>query len=188
MKVEEEKTAAVSPELIASAAGGDRDAQQRLLESQYGFVRRMLYRLAGPNDLDDLQQTVLLKLLTSLGSFRGRSAFSSWVAGICVNVCKDHWRKRKVRSVMQPLEEEASADEGRQPEADAIHRQRLRQVFSALEELSDNQRSALVLRMAYGHSIDEIATIMKAAKSTTRLRLYYAKKAFAKAMAAREGV
>lgn len=177
----------VAAELIAAAKAGDRNAQQELLESQYDFIRRMIYRLAGASaDLEDLQQTALLRVVTSLSSFRGKSAFSSWVGGICVNVCKDHWRK-KGRAVVRPITDEHPGDQRRHPESDAIANEQLDEVYNALATLSDNHRAVLVLRLAYGHSIKEIAEITNSAKSTTRLRLYYARKAFASAMAKEEG-
>jgi DNA-directed RNA polymerase specialized sigma24 family protein len=44
-----------------------------------------------------------------------------------------------------------------------------------------NQRTAFVLQTVHGHSVEEIAQMMESANSTTRLRLYYARKAFRKA-------
>ncbi len=176
------------PDLIERAAAGDRSAQQRVLESQYDFVRRMLYRLAGPSaDIDDLHQTVLLRILTSLGSYRADAALSTWVASICVHVCKDHWRRRKVRSVMLTGKGAHAAidatEGGHDPEGGAIRREQLALARAALEQMPPSQRTAYVLRIVYGYSVDEIAKITNAARSTTRMRLYYGRKTFAKALA-----
>jgi len=144
----------------------------------------MLYRLVGSSgDVDDLQQVVMLKVLTSLPRYRGESALSTWVAGICVNVSKDHFRRRKVRSIVVPasdsVEFEATTPS---PQNRAASREALEQASRALQALSPSQRTAFMLRTVYGHSIEEVASIMGSAKSTTKMRIYYGKKAFTKAM------
>ena len=53
--------------------------------------------------------------------------------------------------------------------------------YAALDKLSPVQRSVIVLRVL-GHSVDEIAKMTNSARSTTRLRLYYGRKAFARAL------
>ncbi|MEK7706173.1 MAG: sigma-70 family RNA polymerase sigma factor, partial [Myxococcota bacterium] len=68
------------------------------------MARRTLYRLLGPiDDIEDLEQTVLCRLLESLGRFRGDADLGSFVRGICVHVARDHLRRKKVRSVVQPV-------------------------------------------------------------------------------------
>jgi len=63
-------------------------------------------------------------------------------------------------------------------------RQELQRVLRVLQSLSYEQRLVFVLRAVYGHSIEEIATMTGAARSTTRLRLYYGRKKFFRAMEA----
>jgi DNA-directed RNA polymerase specialized sigma24 family protein len=59
----------------------------------------------------------------------------------------------------------------------------LRVAQAALDRLSPDHRMVLVLRLAFGFSIKEIAAMTEAAQSTTRLRLYYARRAFTRAIA-----
>lgn len=62
-------------------------------------------------------------------------------------------------------------------------RERLKRTEAALDGLSPAQRVVFVLATVYGHSINEIAQLTRSARSTTRMRLYYGRKAFFKAMA-----
>jgi RNA polymerase sigma-70 factor, ECF subfamily len=182
----------VADAVLRRAAQGDRAAQQQVLSEIYEFVRRTLYRLllGRGDELEDLQQAALLRVLTSLGHYRFEAAFKTWVTAICINVFRDHLRKRR----REPqLEREAHAlDDDRLALASAepsAHRrvearEALNRCARILEAMPINQRTAFVLQAVHGHSIEEIAELMDSANSTTRLRLYYARKAFRKALAA----
>ena len=159
-----------------------------MLEGYYDFVRRMLYRLVGAMDeLEDLQQTVMTRIITGLPRFRRESSMSTWVGGICVNVSKDYLRQRRVRAGELDGEQSEKVLGSRASSEDlqrAIEaREQLLICNHALDQLSENHRVAFVLR-TLGHSVDEIAAMTRSAKSTTRLRLYYARKKFSRALAA----
>ena len=178
----------LSPEVVQGAIEGDRAAQQQVLEAVYDYVRRLLYRLVGPgSDLEDLQQVVLMRVVTSLPTWRQESALTTWVGGICVHVARDHLRRKKVRSVVSTVEPTDRALMNRSGSQDvhreAETREQLAACHQALEQLSPAQRTAFVLHVVEGYSVDEVAQMMEAARSTTRMRLYYGRKKFAKAMA-----
>jgi RNA polymerase sigma-70 factor (ECF subfamily) len=172
--------------VLRRAAEGDRAAQQAVLAGVYDFVRRTLYRLllGRAQDLDDLQQAALLKVLTSLPGFRREAAFKTWVTGICINVVRDHLRRKKREPYFDPFAGAAelrAARDGRGEER-VEARRALGECVRALEGLPVNQRTVFVLKAVYGHSIEEIAELMDSAHSTTRLRLYYARRAMRKAL------
>lgn len=170
-------------ELIRRAADGDRRAQQQLLESIYDFVRQFLFRLVGAGaDVDDLQHVVLLKVLEHLSRFHFKSSFRTWVGGICVHAAHDLLRRKKVAAAHSELPVEHSS------RADAVEqrleaRRTLTQFERALSVLSVEQRTALLLKTVDGYSVEEVAVMMKSAVSTTRMRLYFARKRVAAEMA-----
>ena len=185
-----QETSSITPELVDRAARGDRQAQQAVLEAQYAFVRNMLFRLAGPiEDLEDLQQTVLMRILSKLPTFRGESSFKSWVGGICVNEVKNHFRQRRSRARLQSSARIESLPGEIEPNSEhqVASNESSRQCQSALAQLSADQRTAVVLKLGYGYSIEEIAQMMGSARSTARLRLYYGRKKFLSAMSAGKG-
>jgi RNA polymerase sigma-70 factor (ECF subfamily) len=155
------------------------------LEHHYERIHRMLVHLVGYSaELDDLRQAVLLAVVQNLPSFRGESALSTWISGICVNVVKTHFRRKRWRSeriVDEPAEIETASGESPVKRLEA--REQLRRTEMALTRLSPEQRMVFVLATVYGHSIQEIAELTRSARSTTRMRLYYGRKTFFAAMA-----
>lgn len=141
----------------------------------------MLVHFVGRSaDLDDLRQQVLLAIVRGIGGFRGDSELGTWIGGICVNVARSYirgkrtTRERSVDDGQPAIDRTAGPDDGARIES----RAELVAVERALATLSTDQRAAFVLATAYGHSVAEIAEIMKAARSTTKLRLYWGRKKF----------
>ena len=73
-------------ELVRRAQGGDREALERLITSHqawiYNVVRRILY---WPEDSEDTTQEILIKVVTKLSTFEGRSSFRTWLYRLVVN-------------------------------------------------------------------------------------------------------
>lgn len=91
-------------------------------------------------------------------------------------------RRQKVRdaTTSEPRDEGTPVDAaGARLDA----RRELNRFEQALQKLSVAQRTALVLRSVEGYSVEEVATMMKSAVSTTRMRLYFARKVVAAEMA-----
>jgi RNA polymerase sigma-70 factor (ECF subfamily) len=158
---------------------------EQVLEGCHDYIRRTLYRLRGATqDLDDLTQTVMEKVLLGLGDLRPDSNLEGWVTTICVNTIRDDWRRRKTRSVVvsEPQEgmDQLLGHAGGHAQMEARYALRLCQ--AALDKLSTEQRTAFILKVVEGFSVEEVARIMKSAQSTTRLRLYFGRKAFYKAL------
>jgi RNA polymerase sigma-70 factor (ECF subfamily) len=176
----------IEPDILTRARQGDRDALASILDQYYERIHRMLVHLVGRStELDDLRQQVLLAVVRGIAGFRGDSELGTWIGGICVNVAREHIRgkrtsrERAVDDGQPALDMTAGPDEVARIE----NRAELVVVERALEALSVDQRAAFVLATVYGHSVEEIATIMNAARSTTRLRLYYGRKKFRAALA-----
>lgn len=174
------------PDLLARARRGDRDALSSILDQYYERIHRMLVHLVGRSpELDDLRQQVLLAVVRGIAGFRGESELGTWIGGICVNVARSHIRGKRTSRERAVDDGQPAIDMAAGPDAAARieSRAELIAVERALATLSADQRAAFVLATVYGHSVEEIATIMKAARSTTRLRLYYGRKKFRAALA-----
>jgi RNA polymerase sigma-70 factor, ECF subfamily len=174
------QAASDASELARRARAGDRAALEALLQTHHEFIRKAIYCQLGPTaDFDDLVQSVLARVVGSIASFRGDSAPATWMHGICVHVVRDHLRRKVTSKNAEDrlVRERAAGRAGAEAGADDLLAAR-----RALDNLSINHRTVMVLRLVHGYSVDEIATITSSAKSTTRLRLYYARRAFAKAL------
>jgi RNA polymerase sigma-70 factor (ECF subfamily) len=149
----------------------------------------MLVHLVGRSaEIDDLRQQVLLAIVQGIGRFRADSELSTWIGGICVNVAKTHYRTKRLRAARNVDDGHRAIDRARAGDtmSQLESRDQLAHVEAALGVLSPEQRAAFVLASVYGHSVKEVAEIMNAARSTTRLRLYYARKKFFAALRTEE--
>src|SRR5215831_16262165 len=83
---EQAETDAEDRDLVNRAQAGSRDALEQLITRHqawiYNIVLRMLYY---PNDAEDVTQEILIKLITKLSTFEGRSSFRTWLYRIAVN-------------------------------------------------------------------------------------------------------
>ncbi len=150
----------------------------------------MLAHLVGRTaDLDDLRQQVLLLIVQNLPKFRGDSALSSWIIGICVNVTRTYFRGKKRRNdrIVPEAENALEPASPNDPVARLEQRQQLARSEAALATLSPDQRAAFILATVYGHTVDEIAAITGALRSTTRMRLRYGRKKFFRALEEKVG-
>ncbi|MDX2053560.1 MAG: sigma-70 family RNA polymerase sigma factor [Polyangiaceae bacterium] len=174
-----EKTSEIEPRLAAQAIAGDLQAQERFLLHYYSFIRATLIQLTFGriDDLEELQQQAMIRVTRGLAHFAQESQPSTWVRGVCANVVKDHLRRktRRQRAEMahQRLTEEANFLE---PGATLEARDMLNIVRSILDTLSPEQCTAFVLRVLYGHAVEEVARMMGASKAATRARLYFARR------------
>ncbi len=106
-----DKTNAISDDkdfaLIKEFNEGDEKAFQKLILKHKENVRNLIYLTLGNTDyIDDIMQEVFIKVYNNLSSFRFESKFSTWLYKITVNKCKDHLKKKYVRKVFVPLDEQ----------------------------------------------------------------------------------
>jgi len=159
---------------VAAAQAGDRDAMEALLRRHHHRIWAVCRRLAG-NDADaaDATQEALLLVVRRLGTFDGRSRFTTWAHRVATNACLDELRRRR-RRPSDPLPEDdpvhpgATADPG--PAVDAAVGDRLA-VDAALAALPEEFRVPVVLRDVAGHDYAEIAEILGIPPGTVRSRI-----------------
>lgn len=158
--------------LALSAAGGDATAQEELVVTTLPRVRNLVrYLVRGDADVDDIAQDALVTVLRRLPSFRGESAFSTWLRSVVTRVTLDWVRKRRRRESLAPRAAEPHldlvADVSRLPDTYLEHRR----AVALLEKLPDEQRLALVLHHVAGMTVPEIAEELEAPVETVRSRL-----------------
>lgn len=173
--------------LVDAARGGDRDAFRTLFERYH----RRAYALAlgivrHPDDALDVVQDAFIKAYRYLDKFAGNSSFFTWLYRIVMNLAIDHIRKhRRVRPVA--LDEQRSLDEtveegllptllGGHPGRALMDKQIRQRIDMALDELSENHRTVLVMRELEGLSYEEMAKAMGCSKGTIMSRLFHARK------------
>jgi RNA polymerase sigma-70 factor (ECF subfamily) len=153
-------------EHVRAAAGGDPIARRRLVEATLPFVHRMIWRLVGRRaEVDDLVQMVYMRAFKSLGTFRGESAFSTWLGTICINVV----RARSPQWPATVREEDALqlVAGGHDTEAQVSAREALRHVSQALADLSPRLREAFILHVLEDYEVATVAAMTGASVAAT---------------------
>jgi RNA polymerase sigma-70 factor (ECF subfamily) len=160
---------------VASLRAGEPAALERLARAETPRVLGLLYSLLGQRaDIEDLMQTVFLETCRALPSFRGESAVSTFVAGICIRVARramrpSAWTRRRAEFEFEPR---ASGN----PEQAAEQAEQLRRVHIALSRLSSKKRAAFLLWSLEGLDVRAIAELMQASVPATKSRILYAQR------------
>lgn len=145
---------------IDKARRGDRDAFRVLVERHARPVFRLAFRMTGSEtDAEDMVQETFLKAWKQIGRFDGRATFGTWVHRICANCALDHIRARKRKQEEQAVDDPLAqvATGAPSPERLALSSQVTAILGAALDELSEMERAAFVLRHYEGLSIEEIS-------------------------------
>lgn len=152
---------------VARARSGDGDAYRQLVERHSRSVFRLAYRMTGnEQDSEDVVQETFLRAFKQLHRYESRSSFATWLYRIAANYSLDLVRRRK-RHGEVALSEPPPGDSpemldtipSRDPGPDRLlFSNTVRQcVAGALNQLSDQERTAFVLRHFEGQSIEEIS-------------------------------
>ena len=159
------------------AAAGSREAFDEIVER----YRRRVYNLVraltgGDDDAEDLVQDIFVRVYRAIGSFRGDSAFRSWLYRIAVNVVHNHLDRRRVRRATAARARDAGAIDD-VPASDDIEQALVqRQVIDrALASLPEDMRVLVVLRDVQGLKYEEIVKIVKIPRGTVESRLFRAR-------------
>ena len=161
MRHERHLDAASDEDLLARYGQGDSAAARALSARIAPRLIALSTRLLGGDraEAEDVVQETMLRLWRIAAEWRtGEAKVSTWAYRVTVNLCTD--RRRKARTA--PLESAPEPEDGAKgPLAQMAEAERLAALDSALAELPDRQRQAVVLRHIEGMSNPEIASILE---------------------------
>ena len=179
----------VDQQLVERAQRGDKKAFELLVVKYQRKLARLLSRFVrDASEVEDVTQEAFIKAYRALPSFRGDSAFYTWLYRIGINTAKNYLVSlgRRAPTVTGVDSEEAEGiEEGDQlrdlntPENQMMTRQLAETVNHALQELPEELRTAITLREIDGMSYEEIAQIMNCPIGTVRSRIFRAREAIA---------
>ena len=179
----------VDQQLVVRAQRGDKKAFELLVVKYQRKLARLLSRFVrDASEVEDVTQEAFIKAYRALPSFRGDSAFYTWLYRIGINTAKNYLVSlgRRTPTVTGVDSEEAEGiEEGDQlrdlntPENQMMTRQLAETVNQALQELPEELRTAITLREIDGMSYEEIAQIMNCPIGTVRSRIFRAREAIA---------
>lgn len=162
--------------MLAWAAG-----EASAFEVLYGRHRGPLFRflLAQLRDrplAEELYQDVWQRVIAARATWRPEAAFATWLYRIAHNRLNDHWRAQRHRPPA-PLDAElrtAALADPEHPGSVAEQDEQRQRLQQALDELPDEQREAVLLRLQQELSLEEIGRITGVGRETVKSRLRYA--------------
>src|SRR5262249_8850444 len=165
--------AGINAALTGEEMSGFEDLYRKHYRRVYSICLRMTGNVA---EAEDLTQEVFIQLHRKLDSFRGESAFTTWLHRLTVNQVLMHFRKRSVRS-------ELTTDDGDIPDSidpDTVNPEAMPIVDrigleNAIAQLPAGYRSVFVLHDVEGYEHEEIARILGCSAGTSKSQLHKAR-------------
>ena len=163
--------------LMLAWAGGDVASFELLYARHRGPLYRFLMRqVHDPALADELFQDIWQRVIAARERWRPDAKFATWLYQVAHNRIADHWRAKQYRPDAPGDADELAA---RVPDPDTPERtlssfEERRRLQRALEELPDEQREVVLLRLEQELSLEEIGEITGVGRETVKSRLRYA--------------
>ena len=157
----------------ALAASGDASAFERLYRSHVGRIHSLVRRMLNDQEADEVAQDVFVRAWRKLGTFRGESAFGTWLHRLAINVILG---RREALGIRRQRYHEGDA----LLDAVATRRAPVEMTLdfeSAIERLPDGARQVFVLHDVEGYRHEEVAAMLGLATGTSKSQLHRARMA-----------
>jgi RNA polymerase sigma-70 factor (ECF subfamily) len=152
------------------------------IEKMVHLYQKDIFRLAfsildNYDEAEDITQETFLAALRSLDSFRGDSAFKTWLFSISLNVCHSRLRRNKTRNYVQQILQNLFQLRGgnEHPENEVIKNEADTEIWLAIRSLNNKHRIPLILRYYHDLSVIDIAAILGIPPGTVHSRLNHAR-------------
>ncbi|AKH39696.1 MULTISPECIES: RNA polymerase sigma factor RpoE [Nitrosomonas] len=180
----------IDQQLVERVQHGDKHAFDLLVIKYQRKLARLLSQfIRDAAEVEDVAQETFIKAYRALPSFRGESAFYTWLYRIGINTAKNFLvsQGRKVPTTVSEFDNEEAENfeeagrlrEVSTPESELMTKQIAQTVNQSLDALPEELRTAIVLREIEGLSYEEIASIMNCPIGTVRSRIFRAREAIA---------
>jgi RNA polymerase sigma-70 factor (ECF subfamily) len=181
----------IDQQLVERVQRGDKQAFDLLVIKYQRKLARLLSQfIRDAAEVEDVAQETFIKAYRALPSFRGESAFYTWLYRIGINTAKNFLvtqgrRAPTMTSAGLDIEDAENFEEGSQlremntPESELMSKQIAETVNQTLQKLPEELRTAITLREIEGISYEEIATIMNCPIGTVRSRIFRAREIIA---------
>ena len=177
--VETEVVKADTPDfdLAKKAALGNIPAFELLYERYHRRTYSLCLRMtSSPTEAEDLTQEVFIQLFRKIGSFRGESAFSTWLHRLTVNQVLMHFRRRSVKNEKTSEDGEipeqivpGTENQAKMPVLDRIA------ITRAVSQLPPGYKSVFMLHDVEGYEHEEVARLLKISVGTSKSQLHKAR-------------
>ena len=161
----------IAPDDVALAASGDVRAFERIYRSHLPRVHGLVRRMTAGRDADELTQDVFVRVWQKLSSFRGESAFGTWLHRLAVNVVIERFRTDATRRQRHHDGEEIFETLSALPRTGDL----AMDLDVALSRLPEGAREIFVLHDVQGYKHREIAALLDISVGTSKAQLHRAR-------------
>ncbi len=171
---------AETEEAVRRFLEGEEEAFNRIVQRWERKVYNLAWRMLGNReDAQDVAQETFLSIFKSLKSLRDPGRFSTWLYQITLNHCRARWKSRATMMTSGDSISVTAGEEGENPSSvpsapakgDSLEAMDL--IRKALAGLSEDHRTAVILKEYVGLSLEELAQVMGCPLSTAKSRLYH---------------
>ncbi|UDG80572.1 ECF RNA polymerase sigma-E factor [Candidatus Hartigia pinicola] len=171
--------------LVEKIQHGDQQAFNLLVMKYQHKVTSLLARYVPQSDIPDVAQETFIKTYRAISTFRGESAFYTWLYRITVNTAKNYLLSQERQPPSSNLKTSNTENydtanifkENSNPENLMLSEELKKVVFRTIESLPDDLKKTIKLREFDGLSYEEIAEIMDCPIGTVRSRIFRAREA-----------
>jgi len=163
------------------------DRFRTLYDANHDRVHRLLGRIAGPHDAEDLTQIVFAKAATALPRFRGDALASTWLYRIAANVASDWLRGRAAREAKLTVQLPEGGETGQagatiavpdpqsSPEQRLVRKEMHDHIRREIGQLPEGSREVLILGQLGGLTDNEVAQALGISLANVKVRLHRAR-------------
>jgi RNA polymerase sigma-70 factor, ECF subfamily len=181
-QIEAELPELTDADVVRLAQRGDGDAFERVYRLHSRKIYNLCLRMVGnPTEAEDLTQDVFLQLLRKIGTFRGESAFSTWLHRMSVNIILMRFRKKPIAQTSLETITNPDEESGNPPQEFGGPDLRLNGVIdritlqAAINELAPGSRAMFILHDIQGYKHDEIAGIFGCSVGNSKSQVHKAR-------------
>ena len=168
-----------NPELLARSLAGDRQSREELARAALTRVRRTVFlSVSRSSEADDVVQNAMSRIFAALHDFRADAKLSTWIDRISVNAVRDHFRRRPILAALMfvVLSEFEFVFDGSLFDVGLEWWCVLELLWRHLLKIRPQKRIALMLSVAYGYSVNEIAAMTDCTVETAKKRLQHGRR------------
>ena len=159
-------------EIISQVLDGDIDSYRELVEKyQDKIYKTVLYQVRCAEDAEDITQIVFVKAFKALASFKGDSAFLTWLTRIAINETKNFFTSITYKKGLKTDSVEVKIIDDFVGKDTQSEKELLEKFALAIEKLDNDLKEIIILCGVQGYSYEEVAEMIEIPIGTVRSRL-----------------
>jgi RNA polymerase sigma factor (sigma-70 family) len=163
-------------QLVEACLNGDKDAFSELVSRYKRLIYSVAYKFSRDSEeVDDMAQDAFIKIYKSLSRYNSQYKFSTWCVKVATNICLDHVRRNKIKSVSFEEMEGIKAG-GNSPEEHYLRKEKSQMLKEAINGLPEIYREPIIMYHQKGMSYKEIAESLGKPMSIIKNRIFRARR------------